>query len=254
MADQSNNDSLTSELESRLDDLFREDDAPPLVEKEVQKPAYPLSELKNLVLSIDWEITDDALADFISQVKSLNAKYQDDKIVLMFLQILGSLGEYIKTHRGKAHPKTFKILNSVFARLDAVVRADGMPEAEKKKNLHIAMKRYKLLRREISKEKAVAGAKRDSVSAKKKIAKAKEAEAPVKKQPPERQPEPQPEGETVADTFSEEAAVAVQPEMAAADAQPAIPADALAEAVNELKAYIHSEIAKLREELIQLNK
>jgi hypothetical protein len=250
LADQSNNDSLTSELESRLDDLFSEDDAPPLVETETQKLEYPLSELKNLVLSIDWEITDEALVDFISQVKSLKAKYQDDKIILMFLQILGSLGEYIKAHRGKAHPKTFKILNSVFARLDAVVRTDEMSDPEKKKNLHIAMKRYKLLRKEISKEKAAPGPRKESPSAKKKITKAKKVEAPVQKQPPEHQPE----GETVADTVFEEPAEVVQPEMAAMDAKTAIPADALAEAVNEIKAYIHSEIAKLREELIQSNK
>ena len=73
MAEQSNNDSLTSELESRLDDLFREDDAPEPVESETQSQDYPLSELKNLVLSIDWEITDKVLAEFVSQVKKLNA-------------------------------------------------------------------------------------------------------------------------------------------------------------------------------------
>jgi hypothetical protein len=239
LADPSNNDSLTSELESRLDDLFREDDAPEPVEIEPQAQGYPLAELKNLVLSIDWEITDKVLADFVSQVKVLKANFQDDKIVLMFLQILGSLGEYIKTNRGKAHPKTFKTLNSVFARLDEVVRSKGMSETEKKKILHTAMKRYKLLRQRISKEKVVPGRQ-------KKIAMAKKAKPPIQKQPTEAEvaavPSP---GETVE---------SVQPEPIASELKSAISANALAEAVNEIKAYIHAEIDNLREELKQLKK
>ena len=239
MADQSNNDSLTSELESRLDDLFREDDAPELVEKKTEPVDYPLSELKNLVLSIDWEITDKVLSDFVNQVKSLSAKYQDDKIVLMFLQILGSLGGYIKTNRGKSHPKTFKTLNSVFARLDAVVRPEGMPETEKKKNLHMAMKRYKLLRKEISKGKAVPVRQ-------KKIVETKKTKPPITKQPLE--------VEAAAVPSPDETVETAQPEPTASELKTAISANALAEAVIELKAYIHAEIDSLREELKQLDK
>jgi len=237
LADQSNNDSLASELESRLDDLFREDDAPEPIESEKQSQDYPLSELKNLVLSIDWEITDKVLSDFVNQVKNLKAKYQDDKIVLTFLQILGSLGEYIKTNRGKAHPKTFKILNSVFASLDEVVRSKGMPESEKKKNLQMALKRYKLLRKEISKEKAAPGRQR-------KIVQAQRAKPPIKKQPVKAEVEAAPSPDEAVDT--------VQPEPTAAGVQTTISVNALSEAVNELKAYIHAEIDKLREELKQL--
>jgi len=239
LAEQSNNDSLTSELESRLDDLFREDDAPEPPESEPQSQDYPLAELKNLVLSIDWEITDKVLADFVKQVNNVKTKYENDKIVLMFLQILGSLGEYIKTNRGKAHPKTFKTLNSVFARLDEVVRAKGITETDKKKNLHIAMRRYKLLRKEIAKEQAVSGRQ-------KKIAKTEKAKPPVKKQPMEAQVAAAPRaGETLETP---------QPEPAASGQKSTLSANALAEAVNEIKAYIHAEIDKLREELKQLKK
>jgi len=239
LADQSNNDSLTSELESRLDDLFREDDAPEMVETEPQPEEYPLSELKNLVLSIDWEITDKVLADFLTQVKSLKAQYHDDKIVLMFLQILGSLGEYIKTNRGKAHPKTFKILNSVFARLDAVVRTGGMSDTEKKKNLQTAMQRYKMLREEISKEKVGAG--RQS-----KITESKKAKPPAKKQASE--------ADVAAAASPIETVETADSEPTVSEPKSTISSDALAEAVNEIKAYIHAEIDKLREELKQLHK
>lgn len=135
MARQNDEDSLSSELESRLDDLFAEDDKFSEGPVTDDHPAdYPLAELKNLVLSIDWEITDEVLQKFIHQVKDLKSTYKDDKINLTFLQILGSLGEYIRTNRGNAHPKTFKILNSVFSRFDDVVLASDMQEVEKKTN------------------------------------------------------------------------------------------------------------------------
>jgi pilus assembly protein FimV len=107
-----------------------------------------------LVLSIDWEITDEVLINFLSQIKELKTTYKDDKIILTFLQILGSLGEYIKTNRGKAHPKTFKILNSVFSQFDDVILAKDMQESEKKRVLRTEMAKYKELRTQISREKA----------------------------------------------------------------------------------------------------
>jgi hypothetical protein len=174
LVDTNKDDKLDIEIAKRLDDLFGEGDASsdekralkaddPIVDENKspdQHPAaaddeifelenavanetdaertpvdYPLAELKNLVLSIDWEITDEVLSGFLSQIDGLKNGYKNDKIILMFLQLLGSLGEYIKTNRGKAHPKTFKILNSAFSRLEDVVQKEDMAESEKKKLL-----------------------------------------------------------------------------------------------------------------------
>ncbi len=157
MVDPKDIDTLNVELESRLDDLFGENDVQLLdaSEKEV-KEHYPLAELKNLILSIDWEITDEVLDKLLQQLKDLQLTYKHDKIVSTFLQILNSLTNYIKTHRAKAHPKTFKILNSVFASLDKVVLSRDMPEPQKKKILRAEMNRYKELRAQIAKSKAAA--------------------------------------------------------------------------------------------------
>jgi hypothetical protein len=150
-------DTMNSELENRLDDLFGESDllVPDIQEKKL-KEHYPLAELKNLILSIDWEITDEVLEKLIQQLKDLQLTYKHDKIVMTFLQILNSLGHYIKTHRAKAHPKTFKILNSVFANLDKVVLSREMPESAKKKILRAEMHRYKELRNQIAESKKTA--------------------------------------------------------------------------------------------------
>ena len=157
MIDPKDIDTMNSELEDRLDDLFGENDIQLAdASDEKLKEYYPLAELKNLILSIDWEITDEVLDNLLQQLKDLQLTYEHDKIVTTFLQILKSLGNYIRTHRAKAHPKTFKILNSVFSSLDEVVLSRDMPESAKKKILRAEMNKYKELRTQIAISKAAA--------------------------------------------------------------------------------------------------
>jgi hypothetical protein len=198
---------------------------------------YPLAELKHLVLSIDWEITDEALAGLLTQIDSLKTTYKNEKIILMFLQLLGSLGVYIKTNRGNAHPKTFKILNSVFSRLEEVVLTEDMAELEKKKILRTEMNKYKQLRSQVSKKKAA------KVSRKKAISAPKELEALIKA--PQQKEAAQP-GRKVSGKADKKS---LSPDPGA----PQSLAN-LADAVEELKKFIHSELNTLKQELRLLQK
>jgi hypothetical protein len=148
-------DNLNSGLDNRLDDLFAENDNP-LLDKETGNASehYPLSELKNLIFSLDWEITDEVLEKLLQQIKDLNMTYDHDKIVLTFLQILNAVGVYIKTNRAKAHPSSFKTLNTVFSSLDKVVLSKNMSDSDKKKILSTEMNRYKKLRTLVAQSKA----------------------------------------------------------------------------------------------------
>lgn len=159
MAKSSKLDSLTSELENRLDELFREDGPPgeSLPPRDTRR--QPLAELKKIVLSIDWEITPEAVESFLAQIRLLKEAYQADKIVTMFLQILGSLGQYIRSNRSKAHPSTFSLLNSVFARLEEIATFPKMPELAKRKLLQAEMAAYQQLREKISQRRAADEAK-----------------------------------------------------------------------------------------------
>jgi hypothetical protein len=118
-----------------------------------------LADLKKAVLSIDWEITPEALDSFLDQVRLLNEVYQRDKVATMFLQILGSLGHYIKSSRSKVHPSTFSVLNSVFTKLDEVVNTPKMPEAARRKLLQAEMQAYQDLRGKIMRRQAAPAAK-----------------------------------------------------------------------------------------------
>jgi len=266
---------LDSEIAKRLDDLFGEGDASSdessalaaneadeaenkfkdqnqsaaaeevfdleelVVNQKAKEPAAaddPLAELKSMVLSIDWEITDEVLSAFLSQIAKLKNTYKNEKIILMFLQLLGSLGEYIKTNRGNAHPKTFKILSSVFSRLEDIVLTEGLAESGKIEILRIEMDKYKQLRNQVSKKKAAEVRKGKA----KLLHKDEPDESTRKKQSTDIRP---------ARAFKIAAEKKRVPDSTAAK-----PNATLAEAVEELKQFIHSELSALRQELKRIQK
>jgi hypothetical protein len=200
-------DTLNSELESRLDELFREDAPPAVLATPAMTPDNPLGELKKTVLSIDWEITPETIDSFQDHIRLLKEAFQRDKIISMLLQILGSLGQYIKTSRNNVHPSTFTVLNSVFARLEEIVTSPTMPAPVRKKLLQAEMTGYQELRDKILKRRA-------SV-------------------------QPSPAGK----------ATAPAPAPAAPAPGAVAPPETLAQAIEELKAFIRSELKTLKEEL-----
>ena len=150
-------DLLADEIDDRLDDLFAEDKIRQKADgtsSDIKK--YPLKELKAIILSIDWEITDDVMNRLADQVAGLKKRYKDDRVIFMLLQLLGSIGEHIRINRGKSHPDSFKFLNSLFNKLDKVVRNEKLTESEKKKILSVEVNRYKVLKDKLSSRKHIA--------------------------------------------------------------------------------------------------
>lgn len=149
MAPEKTGDSFAEEVEDRLENLFGEDEPEQEASAEtetVETADSPLRELKAIVLSIDWEITDEVMIRFVEQIAELQDAFKDDKVVLIFLQLLGSIGEYIRVNLGKSHPDAFKILSSLYNNLDTVVHAEGMADAERRKILTAELAKYKKLK------------------------------------------------------------------------------------------------------------
>lgn len=181
-------DTMRFEVESRLDDLFGETDStdntdnndsignkeisafngsvntkfsePEAIdfyeEGDEMNEGHPLEGLKSTVLSIDWEITDEVMSKFVEQVEELKKQFKDNKIYLLFLQLLGSVGVYIKINRGKADPDAFKVLGSAFKAFDDVVSSEAMPNLEKKNKLSVELEKFKDLKKKIAEKKALA--------------------------------------------------------------------------------------------------
>ena len=123
-----------NEFESRMDDFFKTNE---LFNDNDEYADYwktsPLRWLKTIILSIDWEITDDGLNTFIEQINELQSTYyKNDKIILMFFKLLASLGKYIKDKKANAHPDAIKLLILSYKSLEKIILTKGMTDVEKK--------------------------------------------------------------------------------------------------------------------------
>ena len=156
MLDEQKNDSISFEVQERLDDLFEENDISASVEEtDGDLTHYPLAELKSLVMSIDWEITEEVLSDFLIQIDNLGILYKNDQIIMNFFKMLKALGKYIKTRQSDAHPNAFKLLESVFSGLEKIVKAQDMPDLDRQKLLTAELVKYKELQELISDSKRI---------------------------------------------------------------------------------------------------
>ena len=155
MLDEQKNDSISFAVQERLDDLFEENDTSASVkETDGDLTHYPLAELKSLVLSIDWEITEEVLSDFLIQIDNLGILYKDDQIIMKFFKMLKALGKYIKARQGEAHPNAFSVLNSVFCGLEKIVTQD-ISNLDKQKLFKTELGKYKELQGLISESKRI---------------------------------------------------------------------------------------------------
>ncbi|MBW2217382.1 MAG: hypothetical protein JRF34_09345, partial [Deltaproteobacteria bacterium] len=109
----------------------------------------PLKDLKSIVLSIDWEISDEIMSRFLDQVNSLMGIYQGDRIILMFLSLLNSVGKYIKAKKENSDADVVKLLNSSYAALEKSVLTKEITEDEKKKLIITEVNKFKKIREKL---------------------------------------------------------------------------------------------------------
>ncbi len=145
---------ITDEVTSRLEDLFGETqtdtasvDSQPV---EVEQQRFFLEDLNAIILSIEWEISDEIMNRFISEIDILKKEFKDDKIISAFLQLQGSIGQYINKNKVKAHPESIKLLHSIHVSLEKIATSSLMPESEKKAILADKIKQFKDLKKQIA--------------------------------------------------------------------------------------------------------
>ncbi len=158
------------------------------------------------------------MASLLREVKRLEEIYREEKIPFTLLQILASIGKYIRLTKGKAHPNTVKLINSVYLALEKTAASDGMTQQEKEKVLLVEVTKFKKLKEEITLRKEdKAEEKQDEVVAAK-----------------EREPGTLPE---------------VEKPWQASGTFPKAPHEAFATAVEEIKDLIRAEFKALRAEI-----
>ncbi|QTA80159.1 Uncharacterized protein dnl_24510 [Desulfonema limicola] len=165
----SENHAANVELDNRLDNFFEKENKPKR-ETDITKSIDPheienssIKELKSVILSLEWEITDQVMQTLAEEISKLETLYKSDKIIVAFLQLLGSLGKYIRKKRAEAHPDSIRLLHSVYESLEKAMLSDELSDAAKKKMLVSQVNRYKKLKKEIVVAKSVVS-KKDSPS------------------------------------------------------------------------------------------
>jgi hypothetical protein len=211
-------------VEDRLDHLFKEESPE---EDQVGLVEHPLKNLKAVLLSIDWEITDSTMDSLLNEIKNVEYVYSEDKIILTFLQLLGSIGRYVKANKSKAHPEATRVINSVYEALEKVALTQGMPRPEKEKMLLEEVGKFKKLKEQVVLRKAE----------KKEPAAVEVTPAPAP-EPKEVRPEEPPAQEEAREEPLEAARFAKMP-----------PHEAFAYALEEIKDMIRAEFRALRAEI-----
>ena len=110
----------------------------------------PISRLKSLVLSIDWEITDEVLLQFNEELIDLRGIWAGNSINLVYVQALEKLSKYIYQNKANSHPNAIKLLLTLYYNLEKIVSSEDLTETQKKEILLEDVKRFETLKRQIS--------------------------------------------------------------------------------------------------------
>ena len=108
------------------------------------------TELSAIILSIEWEITDQTMNSLISEINRLKKIHKDNKIVYSFLQLNGSLGNYIRSKKVNSHPDSINLLHSIYRGLEKVATTPEITKAEMKMILSAEVEKFKELTPSIS--------------------------------------------------------------------------------------------------------
>ncbi len=113
----------------------------------------PINRLKTIILSIDWEITDDILRQFNAELVDLKDVWADEKINLVYIQALEKISKYLYKEKVNANPNAIKLLLYFYSNLEKIVSTESMPEEEKKRLLIEDVEMFEKFKKQISRSK-----------------------------------------------------------------------------------------------------
>ena len=110
----------------------------------------PIAKLKTIVLSIDWEITDDILQQLNDELQDLKDVWAGNKINLIYIQALEKIGRYIFAEKANAHPNAIKLLLTFYYDLEKIVTSVSMDDEAKKQLLLQDVKKFEQFKMQIA--------------------------------------------------------------------------------------------------------
>jgi len=109
----------------------------------------PISRLKTLMLSIEWEITDEVLINFNDELLQAQRTWAGDTVKLVYIQALQKISKYIYQKKSEAHHNAMKVLLAFFYDLGKIVLDTKISEQEKEEILLGDVKKFERLKQQI---------------------------------------------------------------------------------------------------------
>ena len=103
----------------------------------------PLKDLKNIMLSLESEVSDSMLAQLDDEVNHLEPLYAGDLIIQGFLRIIRFVERTIRVRGAAAGQNSMNLLRSVYDHLENVLAPERMTEAEKHHFLMESIEQYR---------------------------------------------------------------------------------------------------------------
>ena len=97
-----------------------------------QVNAQDIEKLKEVILSIDWEISDHALKELDCVTSRLMTQLSSQTPLYPFLKIINNMGRYVASKKAFSHKDAVIILHGAFKHFEEVFQNPDMPFQEKK--------------------------------------------------------------------------------------------------------------------------
>lgn len=147
-------DTDSQETEKRLEEVLNTEDKaaePNAVDPaDPGRKASPLTTLKSIVLSMEWEINDVILTEFVQELIRLKSVFHDDVIVVKCLQLLEAIGKYILLKKAQTHPDSIRLLQFIYRDLEILLLSKGISESAKRSILADEIAQFKKLKEKLS--------------------------------------------------------------------------------------------------------
>ncbi len=111
----------------------------------------PLTRLKSIILSLDWEISDDILDELVQEVASLRSIWKEDKVAQIYLQALEKVGNYLRIEGAYAHQNAIKLLLTLFYNYEKIISTPDISGEAITSLLKSDIRKFKVLQFQIGK-------------------------------------------------------------------------------------------------------
>lgn len=123
----------------------------------------PLTQLKSIILSLDWEITDEILQDLIDEIDHLKHQelFENDKVSQVYLQGLDKITHYLQSEGAHSHPNSIKLLLTLYYDFEKILSSEHITGAEITALLKADVRKFKILQHQIAQKHGVTGTAED---------------------------------------------------------------------------------------------